>query len=226
MTAVAGAPLRVGTSGWGYRSWQPGFYPAGLAADAFLAHYAGVLPAVELNSTAYRLPAAEQFRRWAVQTPLGFRFAVKAPPRVERRLDEFQERVLALGERLGCVRLVVETPRDDGLVELVLGSADPRVRWAFDLRHPSWDGIEERLAASGAVRVDDERGAAGWTYVRFREESWSADEIATIGDRLVALAERGLETFAFFRHGDAPDAPSAALAVLAVLAGRTSATRS
>ena len=26
----------VGTSGWGYPSWQPGFYPAGLDRSEFL----------------------------------------------------------------------------------------------------------------------------------------------------------------------------------------------
>jgi uncharacterized protein YecE (DUF72 family) len=146
--------------------------------------------------------------------PASFRFAVKAPARVERRLDVFQERALALGGRLGCVRIVVEAPRDDGLVELVLRSSDPGVRWAFDLRDPSWDGVEERLARAGAVRVDDESGQAGWAYLRFRELTLSQAELTAIGARLDALATRGVETFAFFRHGDAPDAPHAALAVL------------
>ena len=55
----------------------------------------------------------------------------------------------ALGDRLGCVRVVVERPRDDGFLELLLGSADPAIRYALDLRDPSWDGVEERLAAVG-----------------------------------------------------------------------------
>ena len=93
--------------------------------------------------------------------PSGFRFAVKAPDGVERRLATFEERVLALGDRLGCVRIVVERPRDEGWLELLLGSIDPSIRYALDLRHPSWDGVEERLAEAGAVRVDDPAGRAG-----------------------------------------------------------------
>ncbi len=177
--------VRVGTSGWSYPSWRPGFYPAACRPEEFLAFYAGRLSTVELNSTKYRLPSEEQFRAWAGQAPDGFRFAVKAPPGVERRLDTFQQRVLALGDRLGCVRVVVESPRDDGLIELVLGSTDPAIRWAFDLRDPSWDGIEPRLTESGAVRVDDESGAGGWAYLRFRELSYS--EARARGDR-VAVA--------------------------------------
>ena len=151
----------VGTSGWGYPSWQPGFYPAGIDRSAFLSFYAEQLTAVELNATKYRLPSEEQFRSWASQVPDGFRFAVKAPAGVERRLSTFEERVRFLGDRLGCVRVVVERPRDDGFLELLLGSVDPAIRYALDLRDPSWDGVEERLAEAGAVRVGDTKGSAG-----------------------------------------------------------------
>jgi uncharacterized protein YecE (DUF72 family) len=207
----------VGTSGWSYASWRPGFYPAGCAPADFLRHYAGVLRTVELNATKYRLPAEEQFSRWAAQVPDGFRFSVKAPARVEARLGAFEERVRALGDRLGCVRVVVETPRDDGLVELLLRASDPAVRYALDLRDPSWDGVEPLLAEHGAVRVDDERGLAGWAYLRFRELVYDDRGLDAIGGRLQALAVRGVETLAYFRHGDEPDAPHAALAVDRVL---------
>jgi uncharacterized protein YecE (DUF72 family) len=213
-TSVTGP--HVGTSGWGYPSWQPGFYPAGLDRSGFLSFYAERLGAVELNATKYRLPSEDQFRSWAGQVPDGFRFAVKAPPGVERRLDTFQERVRALGDRLGCVRVVVERPRDDGLLELLLGSADPAIRYALDLRDPSWDGVEKRLAAAGAVRVGDASGAAGWAYLRFRELTYPEGELSRIATELRALAAAGTETFAFFRHGDAPDAPQGALRVVAL----------
>ena len=108
--------IRVGTSGWGYPSWQPGFYPPGLDRSGFLSYYAERLATVELNATKYRLPSEEQFRAWAAQVPDGFRFAVKAPDGIERRLATFEERVRALGDRLGCVRVVVERPRDDGFL--------------------------------------------------------------------------------------------------------------
>lgn len=203
----------VGTSGWSYPSWRPGFYPTDCRPEEFLSYYAGLFPTVELNSTKYRLPSQEQFEAWAALVPDGFRFAVKAPPGVERRLDTFQQRVLALGDRLGCVRVVVESPRDDGLIELVLGSTDPALRWAFDLRDTSWDGIESRLTESGAVRVDDESGAAGWAYLRFRELLYTDAELEKISSRLRDLEARDVETFAYFRHGDEPTAPHAALTV-------------
>jgi uncharacterized protein YecE (DUF72 family) len=208
--------LLVGTSGWGYPSWQPGFYPAGLDRSEFLGFYASQLPAVELNATKYRLPSEEQFRTWASQVPDGFRFAVKAPDRIEQRLDAFEARVRALGDRLGCVRVVVERPRDDGFLELLLGSADPGIRYALDLRDPTWDGVEDRLREAGAVRVDDRSGRGGWAYLRYRELLYTQDELEGFAAELRALAGGGVETYAFFRHGDEPDAPAAALSVQAL----------
>ena len=212
----------VGTSGWSYPSWEPGFYPAGLDRSRFLAFYAERLDTVELNMTKYRLPSEEQFRSWAAQVPDGFRFAVKAPDGLERRLATFEERVRALGDRLGCVRVVVERPRDDGFLELLLGSADPGIRYALDLRDPSWDGVEGRLAEAGAVRVDDPAGSSGWAYLRFRELRYPTDEVDGITSRIRELTASQIETFAFFRHGDEPAAPVAALRVANDLRARAS----
>ncbi|MFL6037251.1 MAG: DUF72 domain-containing protein, partial [Gaiellaceae bacterium] len=50
------AGVHVGTSGWSYPSWKPGFYPPGTDAGAFLAYYAQHFSTVELNTTGYRLP--------------------------------------------------------------------------------------------------------------------------------------------------------------------------
>ena len=205
--------IHVGTSGWGYPSWQPGFYPAGLDRSGFLPYYAERLDTVELNATKYRLPSEEQFRSWAAQVPDSFRFAVKAPERVESRLSTFEERVRALGDRLGCVRIVVERPRDDGFLELLLGSVDPGIRYALDLRDPTWDGVEGWLAEGGAVRVGDTTGQAGWAYVRYREPGYDDAGLARIATGLGELGRAGIETYAFFRHGDAPDAPAAAVSV-------------
>jgi uncharacterized protein YecE (DUF72 family) len=202
--------VRVGTSGWGYPSWQPGFYPPGLDRSGFLAYYAERLSTVELNATKYRLPSEEQFRSWAEQVPDGFRFAVKAPNGVERRLATFEERVRCLGDRLGCVRVVVERPRDDGFLELLLGSVDPAIRYALDLRDPSWDGVGERLAASQVVRVGDVTGRAGWAYLRYRELVYDDAGLERIATELGSLSSAGVETFAFFRHGETADAPAAA----------------
>lgn len=198
----------LGSSGWSYPSWRPGFYPAGLAPEDFLSFYAQRLPSVELNATGYRLPSEAQFARWAAQVPAGFRFAVKLPPRALRSLGTFEERVRLLGERLGPVRVVVETPRDEGLLALLLGSTD--LRLALDLRDESWDGVD----VAPAVRVNDWAADAPYRYLRFREPPYTEDDLGGIAARMRQLLAAGVEVFAYFRHEDAPTAVAYAEHVL------------
>ena len=196
--------LYVGTSGLAYPSWKPGFYPAGTASGDFLRFYAERFPTVELNTTGYRLPAEEQFDRWAAQTPPGFAFAPKLPGQRPQLAGEFSARVRRLGERLGPVRVSIKSPRDEGLLELLLGSLDPSLRLAFDLEDPSWDGIEGRLAEAGAVRVNDLESEAPFRYVRLREPPYTDDDLREWAKRLRPL---DVPTFVYLRHEDEPTAP-------------------
>jgi uncharacterized protein YecE (DUF72 family) len=203
--------LHVGTSGWSYPSWKPAFYPAGMDAKEFLAFYASRFSTVELNTTGYRLPAEEQFVRWAEQTPAGFAFAPKLAGSRPRMVAEFSERVRRLGDRLGPVRVQLTSARDEGMIELLLGSLDPELRLAFDLADPSWDGIEPRLAAAGAVRVNDLETDAPFRYVRFRDPPYSDGDLREWAERLRAVTE---PTYAYFRHEDEPTAPQYARKLL------------
>ena len=172
----------------------------------FLAYYAQRFSTVELNTTGYRLPSEDQFKRWAEQVPDGFEFAPKLPGGRLRGLDVFESRVRALGDRLGPIRISIKAPRDEGAIELTLGSLDPALRLAFDLEHPSWDGIEPRLAEAGAVRVDDTAYPASFRYLRRREAPDDA-----FAARVRALRE---PAYVYFRHGDEPDAPRHAAELL------------
>src|SRR5205809_6552681 len=139
------AGVHVGTSGWSYPSWKPGFYPAGTDSKQFLPFYAERFSTVELNTTGYRLPGEAQFERWAEQTPPGFRFAPKLAGNRPRLLAESSPRVRALGDRLGPSRVELVSARDGGMIELLLGSFDPGLLVAFRLGLEFWDGLEPRL---------------------------------------------------------------------------------
>lgn len=205
--------LSVGTSGWSYPTWRPDFYPEGTPNEEFLPFYALRLPSVELNSTGYRLPSEEQFGRWAAAVPDGFRFAVKAPPRALRDFATFEERARRLGDRLGPVRVVVETPRDDGLLALLLGSTG--LRLALDLRHESWASAD----VAPAVRVNDWNADAPFRYLRFREPPHADDDLAQLADRIRPLLAADIDVFAYFRHEDAPTAPAYAARLRELVAG-------
>jgi uncharacterized protein YecE (DUF72 family) len=187
--------IRVGTSGWSYATWRPGFYPEGSRPGEFLRFYAERFDTVELNTTGYRLPAEDQFRRWADTVQEGFRFAPKLALGRLDRLGVFLERVAALGDRLGPIRVVVQSARDEGMLSYVLGSVDPGLELAFDFRHESWQGIE------GVVAVDDFT-AEPFRYVRLREPPHSEDDLLRLAERLHAPA------YVYFRHEDEPTAPA------------------
>src|SRR5918995_2063410 len=205
------AAVHVGTSGWSYPSWKPAFYPAGTDSKEFLRFYSERFSTVELNTTGYRIPGEEQFRRWAEQTPPGFRFAPKLAGNRPGLLADFAAHVGALGDRLGPVRVQLNSARDEGMIELILGSLDPAFSVAFDLEHASWEGIEPRLAEAGAVRVNDLENEAPFRYVRFREPPYSEEELQDWAERLRAGDE---PVYAYFRHEDEPTAPQYAARLL------------
>ncbi|HEU6444847.1 MAG TPA: DUF72 domain-containing protein [Gaiellaceae bacterium] len=207
----------VGTSGWSYPSWKPGFYPPETKPAEFLAHYAGQLPTVELNTTGYRLPGEGQFERWAELTPQHFRFAPKLNAYRTSHVATFEERVTRLGERLGPIRVVVGSKRDEGLLELLLGSLDPALRLAFDFRHESWAGVERDLPPN-AVRVNELEGAAPFRYLRFRDPPYSDADLAGWAERIAPLLAGGLDVYAYFRHEDEPTAPRYARRLTELLA--------
>ena len=191
--------IRVGTSGWSYPSWRPGFYPAEVKPEGFLAHYAKHFDTVELNTTGYRLPAEDQFKRWADAVPDGFKFAPKLALARLDRVPVFAERVSALGDRLGPIRVQVQSPRDDGLVAFVLGSVD--VELVFDFVHETWQGVE------GVMTVND-FDAQPFSYIRLREPPYSDDDLRELAAKLRDGA------YVYFRHEDEPTAPAYAARLL------------
>ncbi len=205
-------PLYAGTSGFSYPAWRGSFYPPDARASELLAHYAARLPSVELHGAFRRLPPEEQFRRWAAQTPPGFRFAVKMSARIVAGYDlafvpVFSERVRALGERLGpvLVQFPEDRMRDDSLLDGLLGALDPGLRHAFELRHPSWNdpSVASRLAAAGTVLVGD-RTAVPFRYLRLREPPYSEARLVGLARDLRPAVEAGLDVHCYFKHEDRP----------------------
>jgi uncharacterized protein YecE (DUF72 family) len=197
--------IRIGTSGWSYPSWRPGFYPEGMQPAEFLGYYAQHFDTVELNSTGYRLPSADQFRRWADAVPDGFEFAVKLPLVRLDRVTTFLERVQALGDRLGPVRVVYEGPRDNGTLSFVEGSTPPDVRLAWDFRDESWAGVEGVVSVNA---VD----AEAFRYLRLREPPYTDDDL-----RALAAGVRD-PAYVYVRHEDEPTAPATAARLRELLA--------
>lgn len=144
---------RLGTMGFGYSDWSGVFYPRDLKPADYLAFYAKYFDAVELDTTFHAIPPADRVRRWADETPPGFRFAAKAPRAVthegplDRQVDPMFEFLDAIGElhqKLAVVLLqfppsftVQQLPR----LRTFAGAMPDEMRFAVEFRHPSWDSL-------------------------------------------------------------------------------------
>jgi uncharacterized protein YecE (DUF72 family) len=215
-TPASVAGLYVGTSGWSYPSWRGAFYPQTARPQDFLRLYSERLPSVELNTSAYQLPAEERFTSWAEQVPQEFRFAVRMPRLITHSsrlglVGTFCERARLLGERLGPVLIVLERKRDEGFLELLLGSLDPELEVAFDFRHESWDGVEV------PVRVNALEADAPFRYLRLREPPYDEDALAAWAERLQPLLGEGIRVYCYFKHEDEPTGAAYAERLLELL---------
>jgi uncharacterized protein YecE (DUF72 family) len=109
---VVGARLMLGTAGWNVPS---GCREKVGGVGSHLERYAGVLNAVEINTSFYRHHRLATYEKWARATPAEFRFAVKMPraithpsPLKEDELDRFFDESAGLGEKLSL--LLVQFP--------------------------------------------------------------------------------------------------------------------
>ena len=231
--------VRVGCSGWSYKSWRGNLYPDGLPASRWLERYAEVFDTVEVNATFYRLPKRETVESWVKQTPDGFLFAVKGSRYLThmRRLREIEEGVARFWEpleplreakRLGPVlwQLPESLHRDDDLLASAL-AALPSARHCFEFRHPSWFAADvlkmlSEHGASLAIGDDPRRDlpeappAGEFAYLRLHYGSWGRDgnyspaELDTWRRRIAAWrAQR--EAFVYFNNDWRGFAPSNAL---------------
>jgi uncharacterized protein YecE (DUF72 family) len=228
-TADRGAnPIRIGCSGWNYKSWKDEFY-GGLPARLWLSHYAEHFDTVEVNNTFYRLPLRSSVAAWVEQTPPGFLFAVKASrylthvkrlTDLERGLERYYERIepLVRSPKLGPVlwQLPPTFHRDDERLAQAL-AALPRGRHAFEFRHASWftDDVYDLLRSHGTALVIADRPevkpfqahelTTDWTFVRFhhgsrgRRGNYSERELREWARRLGEWRER-VEVLAYFNN--------------------------
>jgi uncharacterized protein YecE (DUF72 family) len=225
---VATHTVRVGCSGWQYKSWRGVLYPPGLGQPRWLERYAEVFDTVEVNSTFYRLASRDAVARWVAQTPPGFLFALKASRYlihmkklrdVAQGIERFYERIepLAGSPKMGPVlwQLPEWFKRDDDILAATLDGLPPG-RHCFEFRHPSWfcDEVYELLrwhAVALAVGDHPRRPfqpfvlTADWTFVRFhyghrgRRGNYSETELREWAARLGDVA-RAADVLAYFNN--------------------------
>ena len=221
------ATLFVGTSGFAYPAWKPGFYPAKLPANQFLKHYAERLNCVEINYTFRRLPAATTLAAWVEATPACFVFAVKANMRIthilrlrnaEQATEVFLKAIdpLRTSKRLGPVlfQLPPQMKCDVGLLRSYLGLLPKGMRYAFEFRHVSWlvDEVFDELrrnnvslcvAESEKLEVP-EVITADFVYYRLRKPEYTEEDVDALAARARKLLATGRDLYLMFKHEEPP----------------------
>jgi uncharacterized protein YecE (DUF72 family) len=218
----------IGTSGWAYPSWKPGFYPQALPQKKFLEYYATQLNSVEVNYTFRQLPTESMLTGWLAASGPGFRFSFKAPQRITHilRLKECSDSLAALSlalapvvsaGRMGIVlfqlppNFKADVPR---LNSFLVDTNTSGLRMAFEFRHSSWfcDEVYALLrqysvalcvAESEDLETPDV-ATAPFTCYRFRKSEYSASQLDAIENTLRNRSAEG-EVFAYFKHEEEPN---------------------
>ena len=227
----------VGCSGWSYADWRGPVYPAAAPSRAWFGLYADRFDTVEINNTFYRLPPVTTVDAWAAQAPPQFLYALKLGQfgshrmklrDAERWLPNHLDRADRLGEHLGptLIQLPPHWKRNTERLDEFLTAAPKRLRWAVELRDPSWvhdDTFEVLQRHGAALCIHDllERHpwvrTTNWTYVRFHgPDALRIKYVGRYGGRrlwrparrLAEWLDDGCDVYAYFNndwHGHAVD---------------------
>ncbi|MCU1353917.1 MAG: hypothetical protein JWM05_3126 [Acidimicrobiales bacterium] len=220
---------RVGCSGWIYRDWRGVVYPDGLPQRRWFEHYATLFDTVEINNSFYRLPTPEAAEGWARQAPPGFLYALKlgqfGSHRMKLRdaatwLPNHLDRVDRLGPHLGpnLVQLPPRWKRNAERLDEFLTVAPSRIRWAVEVREPSWlhDDVFAVLEKHGAALCIHDLIAdhpwertTDWTYLRFHGANtltrkyhgrYTGRLLRRPAERLQAWLDDGSDVYAYFNN--------------------------
>ena len=221
------AQLYVGTSGFAYPSWKPGFYPAKLAAKGFLNHYASRLNTTEVNYTFRQLPKLSTLENWVAATPASFIFSLKAHMRLTHILklkdagaflEVFLSAVdpLRTSGRMGPIlfQLPPTTKCDTTVLKEFLPLLPTDIRVAFEFRNESWlcdatyDLLQQHSAALCLAESDKlvipHVHTAPFVYSRLRKTDYTPEERAEISARVRGLVEDGKDAYVYFKHEETP----------------------
>jgi len=222
-------PIRIGCSGWNYKSWKDELY-GGRPPREWLELYARRFDTVEVNNTFYRLPNRAAVANWERTAPAGFLFAVKASrylTHIKRLndlgpgLDRFYERIEPLLGSPKMGPLLWQLPptfrRDDDRLARALARMPREQRHCVEFRHPSWfvDDVYALLREHGVALVIGDRPevkafqaqvfTAPWTFVRFhygsrgRRGNYSKSELEEWARRFEDWS-REVEVLAYFNN--------------------------
>ena len=172
---------------------------------------------------------------WMADVGPNFRFALKANQyithirrlqNVEEAMQRFLPTLQPLAKQLGPVlfQLPPTAKADVAVLRDFLALLPTNFKAAFEFRHASWFSdeiyqvLQDRnvtlcIAETEKLNTPEIR-TASYIYFRFRQPSYSADDLKKLIERVGRCVADGLETYAFFKHEEDPRSPHNAVDVL------------
>ncbi|MCS7314717.1 MAG: DUF72 domain-containing protein [Bryobacterales bacterium] len=154
-----------------------------MRSGSFLQHYCRSFDTVEINNSFYQLPSSATLSAWRETVPANFVFAVKANRYITHRkkLKDPAETTRPFLGLLGMLRtklgpvLFQLPPRwraDPGRLDDFLSALPGGLRYAFELRDPSWFGTQvnavlQRYGAAFCIYELDRRVSPLWVTADF-----------------------------------------------------------
>jgi uncharacterized protein YecE (DUF72 family) len=92
--------IKIGTSGYSFEDWRGTFYPEDIKKGKMFDYYLEYFPAVEINSTYYRIPHPAVMANIEKKSPKGYDFFVKTPQAVTHKRKKIEESVKEYRESL------------------------------------------------------------------------------------------------------------------------------
>jgi uncharacterized protein YecE (DUF72 family) len=209
-----------------------------------LARYGEHFDTVEINLSFYRLPLPQVLAAWRDHTAPDFLFSVKGHRYLTHRLKlkdpaealvNFVRRMALLQPKLGPIlfqfpeAFACDRGRLGGFVDLL----PPRLRFAFEFRHPSWfsgevyDLLASRNCALTIADTPDYPIAfevtADFVYVRLHghralyQSSYSEPELQEWAARAVEWSLAGRDVYVYFDNDFVANAPRNALRLREIL---------
>ena len=231
----------LGTMGFSYKDWQGVFYPMGIKPRNYLQYYSKAFNAVEVDATFYGTPKPEVVQRWSANTPDLFVFCLKMPRIITHELglirstsyvQEFVDRVLLLGDKLGVVLIQLPpsfTSSRTSILATFLEDLPDDIRFAVEFRHQSWYTSKnaEMLAGHNVCWVATEYkglpktvpSTSDFLYVRFigrhgrftrydRVRLDVSENLEWWQNRIVDLAPQAKSFYGFFNNDFSGYAPA------------------
>ncbi len=188
-----------------------------------------------MNYTFRRQLSEMAATAWMADVGPNFRFALKANQyithirrlqNVEEAIQRFLPTLQPLAAQLGPVlfQLPPTAKADVAVLRDFLALLPASFKAAFEFRHESWfseeiyQALHDRNATLCIAETEKlntpEIRTAGYIYFRFRQPSYSGDDLRKLVDRVGRCVADGLETYAFFKHEEDPRSPHNAVELL------------